>query len=136
MSAPTTSEIARRWFDEVCQKRNRAAIRELTPENLIGHMAHGRIEGCEPFEAFHDEIIALLPDLRIEPEDIIAEGQQAAIRWRLTGTATGAGFGIQRTGQKVNVVGMSWFRIADGRIAEGWDAWDFGNAFAKLGEPA
>jgi hypothetical protein len=28
------------------------------------------------------------------------------------------------SGRKVEARGMSWFRIREGRMAEGWDSWD------------
>jgi len=53
-------------------------------------------------------------------EDIIAEDDRVGMLWRLTGTHNGNLFGIPPTGRKVDIHEIGWFRLADGRITEGW----------------
>lgn len=98
MSA-TPSEIARRWFDEVWKQRKASTIYELSAPKIVGHMAHGRVETPAAFEAVWKEMLALLPDLALEIQDIVGDDKSAVVRWRLTGTATGSALGIEATGQ-------------------------------------
>ena len=53
-------------------------------------------------------------------EDIIAEDDRVGMLWRLTGTHGGNLFGIPPTGRKVDIHEIGLFRLADGRITEGW----------------
>jgi len=52
---------------------------------------------------------------------------------RVTATHGGPGLGVAATGRPVSVHGMTMARIADGRIAEGWNCYDFLGLFQQLG---
>ena len=53
-------------------------------------------------------------------EDIIAEGDRVGMLWRLTGTHQENLFGIPPTGRRVDIHEIGLFRLADGKITEGW----------------
>jgi predicted ester cyclase len=53
-------------------------------------------------------------------EEIVAEDDRVGMLWRLTGTHLGNLFGISPTGRKVDIHEAGIFRLADGRITEGW----------------
>ena len=57
---------------------------------------------------------------------------EAVVRWRAAGTHLGEGFGIRATRTAVAFRGMTWQRIVDGRIVEGWDAWNQGALVESL----
>ena len=56
--------------------------------------------------------------MRFEVLDIVAAGEQAAVRWRATGTFTGPGKfeGLSPTGARVELEGLDLLTIRDGRI--------------------
>ena len=61
-----------------------------------------------------------MPDLRLTVEDV-AEGDEAvALRWSARGTHEADLFGIPPTGNELRIRGISFFRFADGLIAEDW----------------
>ena len=64
------------------------------------------------------------PDVHMQIEDQIAEGDRVATRWVASGTHEGDLMGINPTGNRVTVAGMTIDRIADGQIAETWDNYD------------
>ena len=67
---------------------------------------------------------AAFPDLEIEVEDVIAEGDRVATRWTLRGTHL-AGFGdIEPTGNRIEASGITIHRAASGLIVEAWVSWD------------
>ena len=55
----------------------------------------------------------LLPDLRVEVKDAVAEGDKVVVRNLWTGTRAD-------TGQRVEFHGFVLWRVADGKIAERW----------------
>ncbi len=55
---------------------------------------------------------------------VIAEGDLVAVLWSGRGTNTGTGNGFPATGRKVQVRGITIWRIIDGRIREEWSAFD------------
>lgn len=54
------------------------------------------------------------------PEDIIAEGNKVAVRFRITGKHTGDLFGCAPTGNDVNVSGIIIYELADNMIVNHW----------------
>ena len=90
---------------------------------------HGR----EHFKEFARMYRSAFPDIHIEVEDQIVEGDRVATRWRGTGTHEGELMGISPTGNRVTVVGTTIERIADGQIAETWDNYDALGMMQQLG---
>ena len=60
------------------------------------------------------------PDLRFEIDNLISEGDQAALRWTASGTHLGPFADIQPTERRVEWTGCDWFRLHRGRIIEVW----------------
>lgn len=73
------------------------------------------------------------PDLHFEIEDMLAESDLVAVRYKFTGTQQGPILGIAPTGNFATMTGLSLFRIADGRIQESWTHWDVLGMLRNLG---
>ena len=58
------------------------------------------------------------PDQRWTIEDMLAEGDQVAIRFTIRGTQQGEFLGVAPTGKPFTLRGMDLFRIAESQIAE------------------
>jgi predicted ester cyclase len=52
--------------------------------------------------------------------DLIAEEDRVASRWTVSGTHRGELAGAAPTGRKLAISGLSIYRIAGGKLAEGW----------------
>jgi len=76
---------------------------------------------------------AAFPDRVDVIEEVIAEGDQIGLLFRLTGTHTGNLFGIPPTGRKVDVPEVAILRIGDGRVTEGWFMADEAGLLKQLG---
>jgi predicted ester cyclase len=68
--------------------------------------------------------LAAFPDMWVTVENIITEGDKAAVHWRVNGTHLGPLMGIPPTGRPVTFTGMTMYRFADGKIVENWWAYD------------
>ena len=55
-------------------------------------------------------------DERIEIDDLIAEGDRVALRFRLTATHSGAAFGVPATGRQITTSGTKIYTVRAGRI--------------------
>jgi steroid delta-isomerase-like uncharacterized protein len=60
------------------------------------------------------------PDFKLTFEDEIAAGDKVAARWTVTGTQKGELSGIPATGKQVTESGMTFYRLANAKIAEFW----------------
>jgi predicted ester cyclase len=64
------------------------------------------------------------PDQRVAVDDLLAESDRVAVRFTLRGTHLGELLDLAPTGRRVTVPGVAIYRIAGGRIAEGWVGFD------------
>jgi steroid delta-isomerase-like uncharacterized protein len=64
---------------------------------------------------------AAFPDLRMEVDLILAEGDLVAARWTTEGTNTGRWGNHPPTGRWARFSGVNIFRFRDGKVAELWN---------------
>jgi predicted ester cyclase len=97
-----------------------AAEDEVQDLPMVGHI-EGRGAVFEHFEA----VIASLPDIHFDIEEVLGEGETAIAVWRLTGTFSGAPFyGVAPTGRRIDIRGMDRFTIRDGKVLAVFAAYD------------
>jgi steroid delta-isomerase-like uncharacterized protein len=129
-------ELVRAWFEEVWNKGRSEAIDELFAADGV---AHGLGEGGKPlvgpegFKIFHAAYKGAFPDMRIEIDDIVAEGDMTAARFKGVGTHAGGHLGVPPTGKQVVFTAMSFTRWRDGQIVEGWNNVDMVEIFTQVG---
>jgi steroid delta-isomerase-like uncharacterized protein len=72
------------------------------------------------------------PDLRAHIDDIVAAGDEVALRLTFRGTHQGEYLGIPATGRTVEYVSHEFYKIADGAFAEEWICSDMATMHAQL----
>jgi steroid delta-isomerase-like uncharacterized protein len=117
--------VARRFY-EAWSEGNLDALDELVAADAVDHDAynpHGQegLEGAKKTIAMYREAF---PDTSFEIEDQLAEGDKVVTRWTATGTHEGELMGMQPTGRKATITGITIDRIEDGKVIEGWTNWD------------
>ncbi len=117
--------LIKRWFNEVFNERRIEAIEETLSPNFIGHYEHGKFQGFNGWkENIYDLLIKAIPDFHIELEDVIANGDYVVTRWKAQGIHAGELFGVPPLGKKIELSGMSWTKIIDGKIIGNWGNWN------------
>ena len=124
--------LARRWFEEVWNDRRDATVEELMHSDAVGHMEGLEIRGPLEFLSARGTLLQAFPDLRVEVEGIVAQGDDVVVRWSAKGTHRGEGLGFAASRKSAEFRGMSWMRFRDGKLVEGWDAWNQGRLLATL----
>jgi predicted ester cyclase len=84
------------------------------------HGYPGGLQGVAGLRAFHETLWHAFPDARLTVEDLVVEGDRAALRYRLQGTHRGDYLGVAATGLRFDVEGLTMLRVAEGRVAEEW----------------
>ncbi len=129
-------EIMRRWFREVWNEGRIETIDELYAEDCIAHGLNDTegnpFRGPEGFKTFFKTFHGAFPDIKIEIEEIIAEGDQVMGRCRVRGTHTGDTLGFPATSLPIDVGGITFSRMKDGKIVEGWNYYDFVGLYQQL----
>jgi steroid delta-isomerase-like uncharacterized protein len=107
---------------------------ESFAENCLDHdPAPGQEPGRKGFESFFTALKAGFPDAKIAPETLVADDDQVAVAYTLSGTHEGAFQGIEPTHRRIEVRGVQIGRFEDGRIVERWGASDELGILRQLG---
>jgi steroid delta-isomerase-like uncharacterized protein len=125
--------LVRRWFQEVWNEGRAASIDELLDPHGVVHGLGGDMRGPAAFKPFHAAYRDAFPDVRIQIEDMVAEGDKVAFRWSATATHRGNGLRIPATNRAVRFEGMGIIRIENGHLVEGWNTFDQLGMFQQLG---
>lgn len=124
-------QLALRWFQEVWNNKNPKVIHEMLRPDATGHTEGGVVVGPAEFEEQMFKVLhGAFPDFSIVIDGCVAEDDDVAIRWTVTGTQKGALLGIPASNRKVTFSGSTWLRFSDGKLVEGWDRW---NAHGLIG---
>src|SRR4051812_27661533 len=119
----TNKEIARRYFD-AGHRNDLAAWDDLcSPDMLLDPGFMPPIHGLDAVRQFTAGMHSAFSDFFLSVDDLIAEGDRVAARWREGGMHSGPlmtpdGTVIAPTGKRVTLTGISLLRVSDGRITE------------------
>ena len=112
--------IAREYFEAVGAQDVDKMMSMWEPggKGYIYGMVELEVPGT--YSAWFRNLFNAFPDLSFEILDIVASGEQAAVRWRTTGTFTGpAKFeGMNPTGSRVELEGIDLLTIRDGKVQQ------------------
>ncbi len=127
--------LGRRFFEDILSKGDWKLAEEILAADIIMHHPASPvpINGREAVVGMLAAFRAGFPDLHLEVEDVIGEGDKAAVRWRAIGTNTGDLFGMPPTGKGMNVAGISVVQVASGQIVEDWVSEDTMGMMKQLG---
>ena len=129
--------LVRRWFEEVWNKGRAEAIDELLAEECVVHgLAEEKgaaLRGPSDFKPFHGKFREAFPEIEVVVEDTVSEGDKVAARCTVRGRHRGDSLGFKATDSPVEFEGICITRIADGKIVEAWNNFDFMSMFQQLG---
>ena len=127
-------DVAVRWFEEVWNNGRLEAIDELaTPDaKSYGFPQPESVLTRDEFRQYVLEFRESFTHIHISADETVTEGDRIAVRWTGTMKHTGSGLGFAPTGKVVNVHGMSFLHLRDGRISAGWNALDLGSVVMFL----
>jgi steroid delta-isomerase-like uncharacterized protein len=121
MSAEANRALIQRFYDEGWNANNLDVYDELVTEDFVDHQAiPGLPPGREGFKMLNVMFRSAFPDVWVNVDGIVADDDKVACRWTSTGTHQGELFGIPPTGKEVRVTATVWYRVENGRLAEGW----------------
>jgi predicted ester cyclase len=114
--------LLHRYFKEVVNRVDRAAADQLVAPDLVFTSPYtpAPTRDRESFLDMLDAVHAALPDFRLVDHATIAQGDLAASRWTVYGTHLGQLGPFAPTGKRLQISGISMYRIAGGKIVEGW----------------
>jgi steroid delta-isomerase-like uncharacterized protein len=121
------------WLlDELWNRENFAIVDELVASDYDGHSST-EFNGPGGAKQFVSEVHKAFPDFQFTIEDQIAEGDKVATRWTARGTHQGEFQGVAPTGGQTTMTGITVFRIANGKLIDGWTNEDVLGLLQQLG---
>src|SRR6266496_3764831 len=94
--------LVQRFYEEVINQRNLAALDQFVSPNAVNHsVPAGLPQGPSQFLSLH---LNAFPDLQVTVEDLLADGDKVVARVSIRGTHQGALRGISPTGKPISVM--------------------------------
>jgi predicted ester cyclase len=112
--------LAAAAFARFNEREDRARFFAAYDPAVVLHGYPAGLKGLEGLRHFHEALWEAFPDARLTVEDLVVEGDRAALRYRLQGRHRGQYLGVPPTGLEVDVEGLTLLRLAGGRVVEEW----------------
>jgi steroid delta-isomerase-like uncharacterized protein len=126
--------MARRMYDEMFGQGNVDLIDELLHDDFVEHEAMpGMPTGKDAPKAMTAMIRESFPDLRVEVDDTIEEGNKLAVRCRFIGTHRGEWMGVPATGRSIEVNVMDVLEFEGDKVIAHWGVMDSAGMMEQLG---
>lgn len=133
MTTEANKALVQRFWEEVFNKKNLAAIDELCAANFTYHDMAGAHQGTAVVKDYLSAYLTAFPDQHVTIEDMIAEGDRVVTRWTVRGTHQGPFMDSASTGKQVTVTGIDVTRVVNGKALEDWDTFDTLGLLRQLG---
>jgi steroid delta-isomerase-like uncharacterized protein len=119
---------------EAVNSGNLEALTEVFAPNVVDHdPAPDQGPGPEGFQTFFKTLASAFPDAKIDLESMVANEDNIAIAYTLTGTHQGEFMGVAPTGKPITARGVQIARFEDGLIVERWGSTDELGILKQLG---
>jgi steroid delta-isomerase-like uncharacterized protein len=108
---------------------------DLLADDFVEHEeTPGLAPTKEGVKEFFKMYIAAFPDMRMDPEDVLASGEKVIVRVRARGTHQGDFMGVPPTGRSVSVEAIDILHFRDdGLVHEHWGVFDAMALMQQLG---
>ena len=133
MSAEENKAIYLRTVEYQNAGELEASLAFTAPDALFNGQPFGR----EGDRQRHEMLAAAFPDTHYDVQELVAEGDTLVARWRMTGTHEGELVGptmsVPPSGKRIDLWGMSLYRMEDGMAKEIWESFDMMEFLGQLG---
>ena len=126
----SSQDFAADYFQHIWNDREESAYSDLYDYRDSAQYPGMRdFYGPDEVQPFHEEILIAFPDAKVRLDhiantDYLGEANDIAVRWVLAGTHSGEGIYGPATGAPVLILGVSHWRVMNGRIREEVTIWD------------
>ena len=134
MSLEANKQLARDYFQAFLRKDTGWFNEHIAP-TFRRHDPGLPFEVVGPggVERLADALLPAIPDMRLDIDDVIAEGEKVLVRLWIRGHQRGDLLGIPATGKPIEVAVLDLFQIRDGKLVEHWALLDNLGMLKQLG---
>ena len=125
---------ARNFIEKGLNRKDLSVLESYFSPDLTDHaLPPGLPSGLEGRKIFASALLAAFPDLHVDVNDLIAEGEKLVTRYSVHGTHKGDLMGIPPTGKEVSITGTAIDRFENGLSVEHWEIIDQVGLMQQLG---
>jgi steroid delta-isomerase-like uncharacterized protein len=124
--------IAAKVFEEIFNQGRFEVADAIYAPGFRNHGLKRDMDLRQDQDAVHAEKHAF-PDLHMSVDRMVAEGDLVSVLWTFRGTHTASGYaGLPATGTRIEMRGITIWRIVDGRITDEWSSFNELGAYAQV----
>ena len=125
--------LVRRFIEKLLNEQDPGAIDDFLTTDFVDHNAPPeQPPGPKGVKRVLERVLSVLADLRVEMDDVIAEADKVAVRYRAEARHVGNFMGFPASGKMLKWTTISIYRIENGRIAERWGFMDHADLLRQL----
>ncbi len=125
--------VARRVFEEIFNQGKFHVADEIYAPDFVNHGLHRDASLQEDQDAVRWEK-QICPDVKMTIGPMVAEGDLVSVRWIFRGTNTVSSGWLPATGAKIELSGITIWRVVDGKLREEWTDFDMLGVVLKVVE--
>lgn len=125
--------IVSRIWDEIWNLGALDVCEEVLAAGYIGHLPLMTVRGPAEFRNLVEIYRQAYPNVHLTVDDVFAVGNRVAVRWVSRGTHSGPMMGIPPSNKNIEVMGISLFRMENGKVAEEWEGFDTLGMMQQIG---
>jgi steroid delta-isomerase-like uncharacterized protein len=133
MSAGENKELLKRAAQAFNKVEDRSGWYDFHGDSVQAHGLAPTALDKAGLKGFYTALWTGFPDLKIEIDELVAEGDKVVWRMTASGTHNGSFQGVPATGKAVKFGGHYSFRIEHGKIVERWSTLDRLGLLAQIG---
>jgi len=109
-------------------------LNKYIADNMVEHqMMPGQKPGLAGLKEMMSAMHTAFPDMKFSTSHITADSSNIWAHFTLTGTNSGPFMGMPPTGKKINIEGMDYLRIENGKAVEHWGFMEEKKMMQQLG---
>lgn len=125
--------LVREAWKALAPAHDLTAIAAYFADDYIRHSSDGGDYTRDDFKGVLEALHTGFPDLEVEVQDVVANGDRVAYRWRSMGTHRGEYYGVPPTQRRIVASGITFGQVSGGKIAEEWASWNKVSLLHNLG---
>jgi steroid delta-isomerase-like uncharacterized protein len=110
-----------------------SAIADYFSEDYVRHSSDGGDYSRQDFRGVLEALHTGFPDLDVEVQEVVADSDRVAYRWRSTGTHRGEYYGVPPTQRRIIASGITFAQVRGDKITEEWASWNKVSLLYNLG---
>ena len=134
MTTSNIDVVLRLWYEELWDNWNTAVADDLLTDDYRLHAPGVPV----PLDRETTKQVVRMygnsfPDLKHTVDEVIADGDNVAVRWTVRGTHRSEFQGIAATGNSITLSGLTLHHVTDRRLRETWLVYDNMELLQQIG---